>query len=61
MNNSISIFAPVDLNEERRVALAKIYSLLIRLAESQDEISEKLSVTPKEEKVAEPTVINSEL
>jgi hypothetical protein len=35
------LFSPTDAEEERRRALAKIYSLLIRLAEEFEELSKE--------------------
>ena len=54
MPQEISIFAQIDQDAERRRALAKVYSLLIRLAEEIEESS------ATEQKAVEPASTNPE-
>jgi len=53
MIHTISIFIPADPDSERRCALAKVYSLLIRLAEETENHSASTDTAPKEEKIVE--------
>ncbi len=54
MTQTSSMFSKVDLETQRRKALAKVYSLLIKLAEDSEE-----SPTT-EEKAVEPASTNPE-
>lgn len=40
MNTNNSVFAPLDQDTERRRVLAKIYSILIRLSDELEEVSD---------------------
>lgn len=48
MNTNTSVFAPLDQDAERRRVLAKIYSILIRLSEELDEVSDGADADSKE-------------
>ena len=54
MTLSISVFSQLDTDEERRQALAKVYSLLIRLAEEAEKSTKLSDSHPKEEKFEDP-------
>jgi len=48
MNTKVSVFAPLDQDTERRCALAKIYSILIRLSDELEEVSNGADTDSKE-------------
>ena len=59
MTLSISVFSQLDTNEERREALAKVYSLLIRLADDVEKTTKPSESEPIVEKIENP--ISSEV
>ena len=48
MKKNNSVFAPLDQDTERRRVLAKIYSILIRLSDELEEVSDGADTDNKE-------------
>jgi len=61
MTQSTLPFSNSTLEEQRRRALAKIYSLLIKLAEEIESRATPLENDPKEETVEEPSFTSAPL
>lgn len=56
MIQTTSLLTATNIDAERRRALAKVYTLLIRLAEEAEKTDETICSTSSEAKVPEPSL-----
>ena len=62
MISTNSLLPPIDKESQRRRALAKVYTLLIRLAEEQDnQTSSPDAIIEEERNIVEPNLVQLEL
>jgi hypothetical protein len=61
MSEAVPLFSKLDPEVEGRRALARVYGLLLKLADEFEEDTDALEPSNDEDKVAEPTFVQLEL